>query len=340
MFTTTCKKGDDGNTPPPPTEKKDYLETSVVSDITINSALSGGVIHGNLVGTWLSNIGVCSSTSVNPIMGQGYDVLQMYDKELFTTVLCDLIPDTKYYIRAHVTGNNSIIYGNEISFMTSKILPITFNPSITYGSMSDQDGNTYKTVTIGTQTWMAENLKTTKYNDGTSISYISDADAWYNTYTPAYCWYNNSIIYKSSYGALYNGINLSKISPTGWHIPTKAEWNTLVNFLGGETIAQGKLKEKGTSHWLSPNTNATNESGFTALPGSIRRYEGDYGQYGHILTDGFWWSSDYGAGGGYDSHGRDHKDMYAFTLNYLNFSEYGLCQEDGASIRCVKDFLP
>lgn len=196
-------------------------------------------------------------------------------------------------------------------------------------TVMDADGNVYPTVRIGTQEWIAENLKTTKYNDGTSIPVVSDAAAWANLSTPGYCWNNNdSITYKDTYGALYNwySINTGRLCPSGWHIPTDAEWTILTTYLGGQDMAGGKLKEAGTSHWLSPNTGATNESGFTALPGCGRVANGVFcpiGGYG-----GWWTSSEQSATTAY---GRD--------VNYgnRNVSKYYDSKLAGFSIRCVKN---
>ncbi len=156
-------------------------------------------------------------------------------------------------------------------------------------TVTDIDGNVYHTVTIGTQVWLVENLKTTRYNDGTSIPLVTDSAAWSNADTSAYCWYNNDIANKNTYGALYNWftVNTGKLAIAGWHIPTDAEWTTLTDYLGGESIAGGKLKETGTTHWRSPNAGATNESGFTALPGGHRDVNGTFSAMG---DDGFWWS--------------------------------------------------
>ena len=142
-------------------------------------------------------------------------------------------------------------------------------------SIKDIDGNKYKTVTIGTQVWMAENLKTTKFNDGTPIPMVKENDAWANLTTPAFSWYNNdSIDNKRNYGALYNWYTVStnKLCPVGWHVPTEAEWATITAYLGEVGLAGGKLKDAGTVHWRTPNTGATNESGFTALPGGYRSF--------------------------------------------------------------------
>jgi len=159
------------------------------------------------------------------------------------------------------------------------------------GTMTDRDGNVYTSVTIGTQTWMVENLKTTKYKDGTDIPLVTDDTEWANLNTPGYCWYNNdAATYKNSYGALYNwyAVSTGKLCPTGWHVPTDAEWTTLTTYLGGESVAGGKLKELGTTHWTTPNTGATNETGFAALPGGYIYYDGTFDFIGNI---GGWWSA-------------------------------------------------
>jgi len=131
------------------------------------------------------------------------------------------------------------------------------NPTTTAGKVTDIDGNVYDTVKIGTQIWIIENLKTTKYNDGTSIPMVTDSAAWINLTTPGYCWHKNtSASYKNTYGALYNwyAVNTGKLAPKGWHVPSDAEWTTLITYLGGDSIAGGKMKETGMSHWFSPNT--------------------------------------------------------------------------------------
>jgi uncharacterized protein (TIGR02145 family) len=146
-------------------------------------------------------------------------------------------------------------------------------------AVTDADGNGYHSITIGTQVWLVENLRTTKYNDGTSIPLVTDGTAWGADSTAAYCWYsNNEATYKNAYGALYNwyAVNSGKLCPAGWHVPSDAEWHTLTTYLGDSTTAGGKLKEAGTSHWLSPNTGANNSTGFTALPSGSRYTDGAF----------------------------------------------------------------
>jgi len=205
-----------------------------------------------------------------------------------------------------------------------------FSSGVTYGTLTDQDGNVYKTVTIGTQTWMAENLRTTKYNDGTSITYVTSASEWEGLTTEAYCNYNNTISKDTivTYGRLYNwyAVNTGKLAPEGWHIPTYAEWSTLPDYLGAESVAGGKLKETGTTHWISPNTGATNETGFTALPGGYRSFNGTFYYVGDY---GYWWSSTEGGTYGADYRGMDYNDCYLYRGNGY--------KELGFSVRCVRD---
>ena len=205
-----------------------------------------------------------------------------------------------------------------------------FNPNVSYGTLTDQDGNIYKTITIGTQTWMAENLRTTRYKDGTSIPNVTGNDEWMNLTTGAYCSFNNTtdIVTIATYGLLYHwyAVNTGKLAPTGWHVATDAEWTTLITYLGGESIAGGKLKETGTIHWNSPNEGAINESGFTALPGGYRTGDGIFYEKGNY---GSWWfSTEYSSS---DAFGID------LFYNYSYVSVYVIEKKCGFSVRCIKD---
>lgn len=194
--------------------------------------------------------------------------------------------------------------------------------------VTDIDGNNYTTVTIGTQEWLKENLKTTKLTDGTPISLITDNTAWMNTTSAAYCWYNNDQALNGSvYGALYNWytVNTNKLCPNGWHVPSNTEWQTLVDYLGGASEAGNKLKEAGTAHWYLPNTGATNESGFTALPGGQRGAGGIFDIIKGSAT--FWTSTEVSA---------------TNAMVWALFYHSGFCQnvgdgkEAGKSVRCIK----
>ena len=199
--------------------------------------------------------------------------------------------------------------------------------SLTAGKqyVEDIDNNSYRIVTIGTQTWMAENLRVTRCNDSTAIPLVTVNATWEALSTAGYTWYNNG---GSDYGALYNGyavINTCNICPTGWHVPNDAEWIILSDYLGGQFVAGGKMKEAGLAHWLNPNTGATNESGWTGLPGGFRNTNGDFGLR---LSRGFWWSST-GFGGSALYRGMQHYDG--------NLEPYGNDKRLGFSVRCLRD---
>jgi uncharacterized protein (TIGR02145 family) len=148
------------------------------------------------------------------------------------------------------------------------IVYLNLNPWIEYGSMTDRDGNSYKTIHIGNQTWMVKNLSTTMFNDGTAIPIVNDASLWGNLLTPACCWQNNDPIRKVTYGVMYNwyAVNTGKLCPTGWHVSSDEEWTELTDYLGSEKVAGGKLKESGFSHWKSPNAGATDEATLKLSP--------------------------------------------------------------------------
>ncbi|NOU17000.1 MAG: T9SS type A sorting domain-containing protein [Bacteroidales bacterium] len=202
-------------------------------------------------------------------------------------------------------------------------------------TVTDIDGNIYQTVTIGTQTWMKENLKTTKYNDGSDIPLVTDNAAW-TIAGAAYCWYNNdAATYKATYGALYNWFSVDvasngnkNVCPSGWHVPTDDEWAILTTYLGGESVAGGKMKEIGTTHWTTPNTGATNESGFTALPSGYRNYTN--GLFFELGGDSYYWSS-------------TQKDA-SIACNRHLFYGFASCtssgnynKQDGFAVRCIKN---
>jgi uncharacterized protein (TIGR02145 family) len=197
----------------------------------------------------------------------------------------------------------------------------------------DVDGNTYKAVKIGTQVWMKENLKTTKYNDGSSIPYETNNTNWINLSTPAYCWYDNDeASNKPVYGALYNWytVNTGKLCPTGWHIPSDAEWTILGTYLGISSLAGGKMKETGFLHWNTPNQGATNECGFTGLPGGQRTF-GD-GNFVQLGTRGIWWSST-------EISSIDSRVRGLYYENSTFLSDVGAYghKNYGFSVRCVKN---
>ena len=200
-------------------------------------------------------------------------------------------------------------------------------------SVKDIDGNEYTTVRIGTQTWLVENLKVSHYRNGDPIQNITENSRWSSLSTGAWCYYNNNEIYDRDYGKLYNwyAVNDSRnIAPIGWHVPTESEISTLINYLGGDKVARGKLIQTGTSHWNEFDSEATNSSRFSALPGGCRNERGSFNNdfgfspFGNVA---YWWCS-------------TNKDT--FTACYLLIAKFGLLRSNGSklngySIRCVKD---
>ncbi len=199
----------------------------------------------------------------------------------FVDSITNLMANTTYYVRAYVTDTNNLTgYGNEVTFITQQGC----------GTVIDIEGHIYQTIQIGNQCWMAENLQVRKYSNGDDISNITDGSEWSNSTIGAYCDYDNDIGYVNTYGRLYNwyAVDDSRgLAPNGWHIPTAEDWATLISFLDGN--AGSKVKETGTIHWTCANTDATNESGFNALPGGWRH--DNNGSYNDLGNKALFWSS-------------------------------------------------
>lgn len=200
-------------------------------------------------------------------------------------------------------------------------------------TVKDIDGNTYSTVNIGAQVWMGENLKTTKFNDGTPIPLIKGEIGWSVLHgelnKPAFSWYNDDPkIDKGIYGALYNwwAVKSNKLCPQGWHVPTDEEWTTLTDYLGGDSISGAKLKATGNEHWQAPNTGATNETKFNALPAGYHSFLGPYLYKGAVAY--FWTSTEY------DLHNSYFRLLYN---DYTNVLRSFLYNTSGFCIRCVQD---
>jgi uncharacterized protein (TIGR02145 family) len=294
-----------------------------ISNITDSSALveSKITMHG---GSKIISKGVCWNTMSNPttensLTDEGTDI------GIFISSIKDLSPDTKYYIRAYASNIAGTSYSKEFVFITDSLIE---NP---IDSITDIDGNIYPTVKIGNQIWMTKNLTVTKYNEGTLIPIINDNTEWTNLNYGAYSDYNNDTNLSAEYGRLYNfyvADNPLNVCPIGWHIPTHEEWITLVEYLGGENIAGGKLKESGFTHWRSPNTGATNATGFTALPGGYRSALS--GAYSYLMDGGYYWSS--------TSVGISNEFGWGryFFYQYQDASAFTSDKNTGNSIRCLK----
>ena len=196
-------------------------------------------------------------------------------------------------------------------------------------TVKDIDDNVYITTTIGKQIWMGENLKATKFNDGTVIQLVTEEKAWSALKKPAYCWLNNDIQNKEDYGALYNWytVNTKKLCPKGWHVPTNSEWTSMTTFLGDKNTAGIKLKESGTAHWANSLYNGTNELDFTALPAGTRLSNGAFPTF--VNSYAVWWSATT-----YDETRAWNRGLYFTSSNVFKGYEN---LRSGFSVRCIKD---
>jgi len=294
------------------------LKTTAVTSITQSTATGGGDITYD-GGTEVTARGVCWSKSQNPTIS-GSHTTDGTGSGVFISNLKELTINTKYYIRAYATNSIGTSYGEQRFFSTKGAT----------GTVSDVDGNTYSTIQIGTQWWMAENLRTTKYRDNTPIPRVTGSTAWKDLTTPAYCWFSwDSLTNKIPYGALYNWYSVAtkKICPTGWHVPEDSDWETFGIYIGGEEVAGAKMKEAGTTHWMSPNTGATDELGFTALPGGFRRYTD--GSFSSIRYYGEYWSS--------TEYSADNAAGAELSYNSGAIKPSGTNKKYGFSVRCIKD---
>jgi uncharacterized protein (TIGR02145 family) len=212
---------------------------------------------------------------------------------------------------------------------------------VSAGTVTDIDGNVYQTVAIGTQVWMAQNLKVTHYRNGDSIPRVSLAATWTGLTTGAYCEYSNDVNNATTYGRLYNGYAVTdprSVAPVGWHVPTDAEWKQMEIYLGMSQVQAdsdgyrgnsegGKLKESGTTHWTGPNTGATNANGFLALPGGFRSFDRGTDYFLHNVAN-FWSTT---------KNGTDSAWCRYLSYNHADIARSYLSEKDGFSVRCVKD---
>lgn len=223
-------------------------------------------------------------------------------------------------------------YGGNVTIAipTSQIDSLTFYRPNNTPSITDADGNVYSSVTIGTQEWMSENLRTTKYSDGTAIPNVTDDTDWENLSTGAWCHYDNdSSQYEAAYGKLYNwhAVNTNKLCPTGWHVPTDSEWTVLTDYLAsdGHSGAEGKAL-KATSGWNSGG-NGTDDYGFLGLPGGNRATND--GNFYYIGSFGYWWSSSQTNTS--NAWNRNMDDGNDSVNRYYDDKRYGF------SVRCLRD---
>jgi uncharacterized protein (TIGR02145 family) len=311
ILNNSCKKQKDQGQPP-------VLETVIVSSITTNTAkISGNITNDG--GATITARGVCWSTVQNPTIADT-KTTDGTGAGTFTSAITGLTATTIYYVKAYATNNAGTSYGNELLFKTFT------------GTVLDIDGNVYNTITIGTQTWMAENLKTTKYINGDILGTTNPSTLDISgESSPKYQWVYDANA--QTYGRLYTWYAVTdsrSVCPAGWHLPADAEWTTLIDYLGGASLAGDKLKEAGNSHWLSPNT-ATDETGFTDLPGGVRLtglMADQHGTFFEMGSTGDMWSS---------------TDSFPESTNILGITADGRVfvsnfpKNWGFAVRCLKD---
>ena len=332
------------------------ITTSIVTFIAGDTAASGGTITSD-GGTPVSVRGICWSTSPAPTIALPTKTNDGIGIGTYASTMTGLMVGTTYYVRAYATNGEGTAYGNEVIY--TSVYP-------TCGIVTDIDGNNYSTVVIGTQCWLQSNLNVTHYSDGTPIPQVTDATAWCNLTTGAWCYFNNDPTTAGIYGKLYNWYAVAgiynaasltntalrkRLAPAGWHIPTDTESGILINFIdptpnaGGTDpaiplsfIAASALKEAGTSHW-NVNPDATNNSGFTLLcTGNRTHYGGFFNS--HNGNDGSntpfgstqWWDSTE-----YDSTSAWIHYVYESPAYNKEVSHNWNGKGDGYKVRCVKD---
>ena len=321
--------------------------TSIVSTDTATyilpfGATSGGTIQSPGSRSTVIERGICYHTAPNPSTANS-TVSSGSGTGSFSTILSGLSGNTKYYMKAYAKIEKTVknitqittSYGNEISFTTS-------DPN--FGTLTDVDGNVYTTIQIGTQVWMVENLRTTKYRDGTPISNVTDDASWFSLSSGAYCNYGNNANNANTYGRLYNWFAVNdahNIAPTGWHMPSTAEWQTLVNTVGGGALydAGSKLKEAGFTHWNAPavsGNEGNNSSGFTALGGGERSIYPSSAPFISMKQSGTWWTATSSSASNGDYAYLQSSTSAIFGSGWGGTS-YNHDKRCGFSVRLIKD---
>ncbi len=297
------------------------VTTADPSEITGATAFTGGNVISD-GGKPISERGICFDTVPEPDISDNLTLAAEASKGEFTVKLIDLYPSKKYYYRAYAKNAAGVGYGETKTFVTTVLYAAG-------DSIFDQEGTKYPTIKILGKRWMAANLKTSKYRDGTAVTSIISNTEWPTNTTGACCIYDNTPANNGVYGKLYNWyttVNAKNLCPTGWKVPSDSDWENLITYLGDVTKAGLKMRTTGTSLWTAPNEGATNSSGFSGVPGGSRSYFGGYGFKG---TAAYFWTSD------------EQNSGYAKfrSLNYDNptVTDGYDAKKVGMSIRCIEE---
>lgn len=318
-FITSCKKDEVLDTLPTLTTE---IKVSNYKFVTIQGYITP------TAGKKVTERGVCWSKYPAPTV-DSMKIVSGAGVGVFTTNIVGLDADSTYYVRAYAKNSAGTVYGNQVVLRAPVM--IRFNPKVSYDTLTDIDGNKYRIDTIGTKIWMCENLRVTKYKDGSPILSKPAAADWMSATEGAYCVYNNNSIDVNKNGLLYNwfAANNPLLAPDGWRVATAADWAELSTFLGGNILAGGKLKEAGVDNWMYTSSSfvGSNSSGFTAVPGGYRSSVN--GTYYYVGQNGFWWTA-------------TEVDAVKATYRGLNYNNQtldinSLNKVYGLSIRLVKD---
>jgi uncharacterized protein (TIGR02145 family) len=309
------------------------ISTNAITSISTNSAVSGGTITSD-GGAAVIVRGICWDINSGPTIALATKTTNGAGIGTFNSILSSLAPSTTYFVRAYATNNVGTVYGNEVIFTTS---------CATFSTVQDIDGNVYNTVLINNIEWMQRNLEVEHYRNGDIIPQVTDPTQWSNLTTGAWCYGNNDPAYGSIYGKLYNYYAVTDprgLAPVGWHVSSELDWSNTTNFLGGISVAAGKMKDIGGLHWYSygPYPLATNSSCWSAYGGGRRELNGAWTPSGWSLYPfngsqsqifGFWWTTNFSQ---YQMN--FNLDNAFYTLWQITNPEY---KRIGQSVRCVKD---
>lgn len=322
----SCSSEDDSNTVTP--DNLFRVETSSVNNLGHQSATVFGGFNPSFIGV-VSAYGICYGVSPNPtIAGTHTTETNINPTGTFFSNLSPLSQNTTYYVRAYATNAEGTSYGDQITFTTLSQLYTNA------GSVTDIDGNTYASIIINTKQWMKQNLNVSKYRNGDVIPQVTDVTEWENLTTGAWCYYDNETDNGTIYGKLYNWYAVNDprgLAPTGWHIPTDQEWTTLTTFLGGNTnVAGAKMRDTGAL-WSPTSAVATNQSGFSALPGGqgfiTTTVTGEV-PFNFLGDVAYWWSATSSSA----------NSAYTVNVSLTNsLTRSSIRNKAAISVRCVKN---